>query len=94
MPETTIRIYLRHSHGQLDDMSEAFDLTQFAGQVPVIGDVILEPGVLDGLDRTDPANRRLWQVVGRIFNPRDLEDYVLLVVEERNLTAAESCLVR
>lgn len=94
MSEVTVRIYLRNSHDQLDDMSEAFELAQFAGQVPMIGDEILAPGVLDGLDRTDPVNRRVWKIVGRIFNPRDLEDYVLLVVQERNLTKAESSLVR
>ena len=36
--------------------------------MPSIGDMIVNPAVLQGLNRHDPANREVWNVVGRIFN--------------------------
>jgi hypothetical protein len=83
MAQTSVRLYYRQSDGTLEDAQQEFDLSSFAGVLPAAGDLILDSGVLQGLDRSDPANRRLWCVVGRVFNPRDLEDYVALVVEER-----------
>lgn len=83
MPDITIRLYFREANGTLVDGQEDYGIESFAGQVPAIGDMIVRPGVLQGLDRHDPANREIWDVVGRVFNPRDLADYVALVVEER-----------
>ena len=79
----SIRIYTREKDGTLVDYEQDFDVETFAGQVPMIGDMIVNPGVLQGVDRHDPSNREFWTVVGRVFNPRDLNDYVALVVEER-----------
>lgn len=78
-----IRIYTREKDGTLVDYEQDFDVETFAGQIPMIGDMIVNPGVPQGLDRHNPANRELWIVVGRVFNPRDLNGYVGLVVEER-----------
>lgn len=86
----TIRIYERLEDGRIEDRQIDMGLEDFAGQCPALGDVILEPGVPQHLDRRDAANRLLWTVVGRIFNPRDLPDYIALIVEERSPTPAEA----
>ena len=83
MPDIHVRIYFREADGTLVDGQHEFGLESFAGFLPNIGDQILSVGVLQGLDRHDPANRHIWTVVGRVFNPRDFEDTVVLVVEER-----------
>jgi hypothetical protein len=86
---TSIRILHRDPAGKVFDGQEEYDLAQFAGQVPTIGDMILNPGVLQGLDRHDPQNRSIWTVVGRVFNPRDREDTVALIVESRDGNLAD-----
>lgn len=83
MSDINIRIYVRDESGALHDAEETYEVSSFAGQVPVVGDVILEPGVPAGLNRELAVNRKIWTVVGRIFNPRDLENYVALIVEQR-----------
>jgi hypothetical protein len=89
MKELTIRIHFRRQNGKVEDNQEEFALSYFHGILPSPGDRILDPGVLQGLDRRDPENRNIWTVVGRVFNPRDLRDYVALIVEERKLTLEE-----
>jgi hypothetical protein len=64
-----------------------------AAFLPAIGDTILDSGVTQGLSRTDPANRRMWTVVQRVLNPRDNEDCVVIVVEERQPLAIEASLL-
>jgi hypothetical protein len=81
--DVTIRIYRRQADGTLEDGQEDYDLSSFGGFLPAVGDLIVKPGVPVGLDRHDPQNREIWTVVGRVFNPRDLEDYVALIVDER-----------
>jgi len=83
MVDVHIRIYFREPDGTLEDSQQEFGIESFAGVIPAIGDMIVDPGVLQGLNRHDPKNRRVWDVVGRVFNPRDMADYVALVVEER-----------
>ena len=83
---TSIRILHRDPVGNISDGQQEYDLAQFAGQFPSIGDMILNPGALQGLDRHDPRNREIWTVVGRVFNPRDREDTVALIVETRDGT--------
>lgn len=83
MSEINIRIYVRDENGELHDAEETYEVSSFAGQVPVVGDVILEPGVRGGLDRGVAENRKIWTVTGRVFNPRDLENYIALIVEQR-----------
>lgn len=86
---TNIRILHRDPEGKIFDGGVDFGPEQFAGQVPAIGDTILDPGVLVGQDRRLPQNRQIWTVVGRVFNPRDNEDYVSLIVESRDGTLAD-----
>lgn len=83
MEEVTIRIYHRKDDGSLVDGQEDYDLAFFGGTLPAIGDLIVNPAASAGVDRYDPGNRTVWAVVGRVFNPRDMKDYVALVVEER-----------
>lgn len=86
-------IYIRILHcdhaGAISDHGNDFGAEDFAGQVPMIGDMILDPGVPVGQDRHDPRNREIWTVVGRVFNPRDNKDYVSLIVESRPGTLAD-----
>lgn len=83
MTDVHIRIYFREAAGTLVDSQQEFDVGSFAGLVPGVGDMIVNPGVPQGLDRHNPSNRQVWDVVGRVFNPRDMDDYVALIVEER-----------
>lgn len=85
----TIRILYKDDSGRVSDGSLDFDLDDFAGQVPTIGDMIVNPGVLVGKDRQDARNREVWTVVGRVFNSRDNKDYVALIVESREGTLAD-----
>lgn len=86
---TCIRVLHRDETGKVSDFGNDFDPEHFAGQVPAIGDMILDPGVPSGNDRHDPRNREIWTVVGRVFNPRDNKDYVSLIVESRRGTLAD-----
>lgn len=81
---TSIRILYREPDGAVVDGQVEYDTETFAGQVPMIGDTILDPGVLQGRNRHEPQNRRVLSVVGRVFNPRDREDTVALIVEARD----------
>ncbi len=51
--------------------------------------MILNLGVPQGLDRYDPWNRRVWDLVGRVFNAWDMDDYVAPIVEERRRILAD-----
>src|SRR4051794_6744464 len=79
-----LRILRRLPDGRIVDVQDDYDPSDFAGRIPSIGDEILVPGVLEGLDRSDPESRTFWKVLYRVFNPRDLGSVcVALVVEER-----------
>jgi hypothetical protein len=91
--EPSVRIYHRQPDGKIIDAVHDVSLSDFAGSLPNVGDWILEPGVPTNLDRSDPKNRNFWVVIQRVFNPRDNEDYVALVVEDRKPTPAEYDLV-
>lgn len=94
MTGVTIRINYRNPDGKIEDGQQDFGLEDFGGVLPAVGDLILNPGVLQGLNRRDPANREIWTVVGRIFNPRDLGgEYIGLIVEVRAPTEADIDLV-
>lgn len=86
---TSIRILYRDPDGKIYDGQVDFGPEHFAGQVPAIGDIILNPGVVQGQDRRMPQNRQIWTVVGRVFNPGDNEDYVSLIVETRDGSMAD-----
>ncbi|MEP9372564.1 hypothetical protein [Mesorhizobium sp. KR1-2] len=93
MNDVTIRIYFRSPDGAVEDGQHDFDFSSFGGVLPSIGDCILNPGVIHGRDRREPANREIWTVVGRVFNPKDNEDYIALIVEERAPTSQEYSLL-
>jgi hypothetical protein len=90
MTAPTFRIYERYPDGRIEDRQLDMSLDEFGGQCPVVGDLVVEAGVPSHLDRSDPANRKIWTVMARVFNPRDLPDYIALIVEERTPTATES----
>ncbi|HBF28124.1 MAG TPA: hypothetical protein DDW73_00610 [Rhizobium sp.] len=90
--DVTIRIYCRDKDGKVEDGSHDCSLSEFTGFLPSIGDTIVDPGVLQGLDRREPGNRDVWKVADRIFNPRDMSDYVVLIVEVRKGTEADTWL--
>lgn len=85
-----IRILFRSFEGSIEDGQLEFDTGAFAGMVPAIGDTILDPGVPSGMDRNTPRNREVWAVVGRVFNPKDFENSVALIVERRSGTDRDS----
>lgn len=87
--DVTIRIYYRQPGGEVEDAQEDFGLETFAGILPTIGDTIVNPGASAGIDRGDPLNRQVWTVVQRVFHPRDLPNYVVLVVEVRQGAEAD-----
>lgn len=93
MSEITIRLHYRRQDGAIEDAQHDFTLAEFAGALPSIGDDILYPGVLSGVLRDELHSRRLLRVVGRVFNPKDLQDYVALIVEERTPIEAERSLI-
>lgn len=83
MDDVHIRIYFREADGTLEDSQQEFGVESFGGAISAIGDMIVDPSVLQGLNRHEPTNRRVWDVVGRVFNPRDMADYIALIVKER-----------
>lgn len=84
-----IMIYFRAGAGELTLDDQAYSSDEFAGMVPSIGDRILYPMVEKGADRRMRGNRQMLEVVGRVFNPRDRETYVALIVEERPVPDTE-----
>jgi len=66
---TSIRILHRDPAGKVFDGSVEYGPEHFAGQVPAIGDTILDPGVTIGQDRHDPQNRTVWTVVAGSLTP-------------------------
>ena len=90
MKEVNIRVYLRNADGVIEDSQTGdWGLENFGGFLPSVGDMVLDPAVLSQRDRSDPGNRRMWTVVQRVFNPKDFEDYVAVIVEERPLSQNE-----
>ena len=79
--EVSIRFHYRNGDDVWQDGGQDYSLDEFAGVLPSIGDMILEPGVPQGRDRQDRKNRRLLTVVHRVFNARDLPNYVALIVD-------------
>ncbi len=89
MEESSVRIYYVSDDGEWQDGQIEYPLSSFAGVLPAPGDLILEPGVLHGRDRHDPANREILEVVKRVFGAKDFPDRVALVVRKRGLKAEE-----
>ncbi len=71
MMETAIRLLFRNSDGNIEDTSEEFSLDLFGGTIPSVGDLIINPGCAG--DRSDPANRTIWEVRERYVQPETVE---------------------
>lgn len=79
MAATLVRIYIRKADGKLEDTSEAYEVSNFGGIIPTVGDKFLNPWTSEQTTRNDPGNREIYTVLERVFNPRDLKDYVVLI---------------
>ena len=90
--ELTIRLFSIDGEGVWQDEQHDYELENFGGHLPAVGDIILEEGVLSGLDRNDPKNRRLMTVKHRVFNAGDNPDYIALVVDKNAPTKAQAAI--
>ena len=79
-----VRLYTKEANGLADTKIE-FDDSELAYTVPVVGDLIVDPGVLDGLDRRVAQNRQVFEVLDRYFLPSPSRNpiYFALVVSMR-----------
>ena len=90
----SLRIVLVTDDDVLEDTGEEYDVFDFADMVPNAGDWILRPAVPQGLDRSVPENRRIWEVVRRVYQARDHGgEYVVLIVRERQLIDSEAAII-
>ena len=76
-----IRLYARNASGRLEDLQHDLDISECAGVCPVPGDHIVASKVGD--------SGTLWEVKGRYFKARGHDDYVVLVVQERDARPEE-----
>jgi hypothetical protein len=51
MSEVVIHLYCRQSDGTIEDAQHTFDLSDFGGFLPAVGDKILDPGAPASLER-------------------------------------------
>lgn len=81
------RLHERNENGELEDLRNEFDLGDFGGTIPVVGDSILDPGVITGSPRFKHDNRTIYEVKERYFLPGKGSSlnivWIALVVEER-----------
>ena len=95
MPKTAIRLYDDYEGKEpFEDRREEYDLDDFGGVLPAVGDRIVSPWVMKGHDRRDPANREICEVVHRYFQPVEASKtdliYIILVVRTRKATTDEA----
>ena len=106
-PEQLIRLYKIDEDGSLYDAKEDFDLADFCGIIPRVGDLILSRWLRGAFyeDSEDAREKaRLWQhrtvhVVETVYFRSDKRDsdeddsWVVLVVKDRSMTEAEQALL-
>ena len=83
---TYIRLYGIEDDGTYYDMRDTYDLDDFGGVLPVVGDLIIDPGVLGGLDRKASENRTVLEVAHRHIQPStpgDDDRWIVLVCNQR-----------
>ena len=75
-------------HGDvIEDLEMEFDLIHLGNTVPQTGDCIVSPWASG--DRSDPANRTIYEVKERYFMPENIDEskgghvYIALIVQER-----------
>lgn len=92
--EIAIRLHIENENtGRYEDIGWEYDFFHLANTVPVIGDLIVDPGVVKGLDRNNPANRTIYEVVARYFLPHAHGDdlsYAAIIVKPRPATDKEA----
>ena len=57
MQDVTVRLFIQNDSGRFESNYSDFNLSQFAGVIPCIGDQFLHPGVYAA---GGPAARRHW----------------------------------
>lgn len=66
---TAVRLLYRDEQGNICDTRGDYDLDDFGGVLPAVGDRIVEPGVAGGRDPREPENRTVYTVEERYFQP-------------------------
>ena len=63
--------------GMIVSTGEGYYLEDFGGVLPGVGDLIVDPGVVEGRDRREPSNRQIMEVEKRYFQPRtDMNEFI------------------
>lgn len=94
MQDVTVRVFFQRDDGRFESNYSDFNLSQFAGVLPCIGDQFLHPGEYQGPGPADLGNRIILTVVGRVFNLDDNSNHVGLLVTVRAPTDLEANLYR
>jgi hypothetical protein len=94
MQDVTVRLFIQKDSGRFESNYSDFNLSQFAGVIPCIGDQFLHPSLYFAGGQADLGTRFILTVVGRVFNLDDNSDHVGLMVTERPPTEWESNLYR
>jgi hypothetical protein len=85
--DEAIHLFFEDEDGRLRHSEEYFELkSDFGGRMPMIGDLILYPGVSTTGDRADaasPDKRTFYEVTRRIFAPSAVRGWTGLVVRSR-----------
>ena len=79
-----IKIFVE-SNGRYEEADEEYGLSEI-GLVPQVGDLFVNPGVVEGRDRNDPRNREVGTVTKRYVHPMrgpSNETYICLVLDTR-----------
>lgn len=77
-----VRIYFRDASGTIVDPLLDLSIDAFAGHLPSVGDIIVDPHISLGVAQQQSSQGEQWTVVSRVFNPKDQRGIVALVVEK------------
>jgi hypothetical protein len=83
-PKTLVYLFIERDGGY--EAVDEYDLEALGGEIPAVGDLIVDPGVVQGRDRNDPANRDIYEVASRYFHPRTTDNgdvFIALLVKVR-----------
>ena len=76
-PTTVIGILTIDDDGMIVSIGDGYYLEDFGGVLPGVGDLIVDPGVVEGRDRREPSNRQIMEVEKRYFQPRtDRDEFI------------------
>ena len=94
----TVRFFLKNEQPEdyITDLKLEFELQDFCGTVPAVGDFVVHPGVPPELDRREMSNRQVFEVVARYFLPRahwPEACFVALVVKTRPAEEVEAAII-